>query len=64
MLKKFFSPIFLPLYILYPRDQDHPEMTNDKNDTWHAARRSEGILLYIIIYNNKNPKSVKSCVKV
>ena len=48
MLKKFFSLIFLPLYILYPRDQDHPEMTNDKNDTWLAARRSEGLLLYII----------------
>jgi hypothetical protein len=64
MLKKFFSPIFLPLYILYPRDQDHPEMTNDKNDTWHAARRSEGLLLYIYkyIYNKRNLKCVKCCV--
>ena len=63
MLKKFFSPIFLPLYILYPRDQDHPEMTNDKNDTWHVASPPNCLLLYIIIYNNKNPKSVKCCVK-
>ena len=65
MLKKFFSLIFLPLYLLYPRDQDHPEMTNDKNDTWHAARRSEGLLLYIYyIYNKRNLKCVKCCVKV
>ena len=64
MLKKFFSPIFLPLYLLYPRDQDHPEMTNDKNDTWHVAQRSNCLLLYIYIYNKRELKSVKSCVEV
>ena len=49
MLKKFFSLIFLPLYLLYPRDQDHPEMTNDKNDTWHVASPPNCLLLYIYI---------------
>ena len=59
MLKKFFSPIFLPLYLLYPRDQDHPEMTNDKNDTWLAARRSNCLLLYIIYIITKIQNMLK-----